>query len=141
MSPFHSSSESCIISLIGVFAYPNIVMTMDKIDITKEVTRLHAEFCSALADTRRLLLIYALAEGPKNVSELTQELGVSQPSVSRHLKTLRERGLVIAHRQGSNVVYEVVDERLIQALDLLRAVMRDQWARRAELIDESTQQS
>jgi ArsR family transcriptional regulator len=114
-------------------------MIMEKVDITQEVTRLHADFCSALADTRRLLLIYTLAEGPKNVSELTEELGVSQPSVSRHMKTLRERGLVIAHRRGNNVVYQVADERLIQALDLLRAVMRDQWTRRAELIDESTQ--
>ena len=141
MRLLQSTFGSCIISLIDVFAYPNVVMFMDKIDITQEVTRLHADFCSALADTRRLLLIYALAEGPKNVSELTQELGVSQPSVSRHLKTLRERGLVFAHRSGNNVVYQVVDERLIQALDLLRAVMRDQWTRRAELIDESAQQN
>lgn len=115
-------------------------MIMPANDITQEVTRLHADFCSALADMRRLLLIYALAQGPKNVSELTEELGVSQPSVSRHLKMLRERGLVRAQRKGASVEYEVSDRRLIEALDLLRAVMRDQWARRAELIDESTHQ-
>jgi DNA-binding transcriptional ArsR family regulator len=113
---------------------------MPNTEITQEVTRLHADFCSALADARRLLLIYALADGPKNVSQLTEELGVSQPSVSRHLKLLRERGLVRSHRDGTNVVYELEDRRLIQALDLLRAVMRDQWARKAEIIEDVIQE-
>ena len=134
MSLLQAASSSCIISLIDVFAYSNIGMAMEKIDIIQEVTRLHADFCSALADTRRLLLIYALAEGPKNVSQLTQELGVSQPSVSRHLKILRERGLVQAERNGTTVEYRLADKRLIEALDLLRAIMRDQWAHRAEIL-------
>lgn len=109
-------------------------------DITQEVTRLHADFCSALADARRLLLIYTLAEGPMNVTQLTHALGFSQPSVSRHLKLLRERGLVRCHRDGTNVVYEIEDTRLIQALDLLRDVMRDQWARKAEIIEDVIQE-
>lgn len=104
-------------------------------DLYEEVTRLHADFCSALADARRLLLIYALAEGPKNVTELTEALAISQPSVSRHLKLLREKGLVLPERTGHTVEYRLSDARLIEALDLLRAIMRDQWARRAELVD------
>jgi ArsR family transcriptional regulator len=107
---------------------------MDDPELIEEVTRLHADFCSALADTRRLLLIYALAEGPRNVTALTEALGISQPSVSRHLKTLRERGLVSATREGATVEYRLTDQRLIKALDLLRAIMRDQWNRRAEII-------
>ena len=104
--------------------------------LEKEVVRLHADFCSALADPRRLMLIYSLAEGAKNVSELTQELNVSQPSVSRHLKLLREQGLVRSSRNGTTVEYELSDIRLIEALDTLRAVMRDMWNRRAEMIDQ-----
>ena len=117
-----------------LFAYPNIRMA-DPIDadLSQEITRLHADFCSALADERRLRLIYALAKDPKNVSELTDELGFSQPSVSRHLKILRERGLVQGERRGSAVIYSISDDRLIQALDLLRGLMRDQWTHRASL--------
>lgn len=103
--------------------------------LTEEITRLHADFCSALADSRRLLLIYALHRGPKNVTELTEIIEASQPSVSRHMKILRERGLVRAQRQGTTVTYRLADERLIEALDLLRAVMRDRLTERAELID------
>jgi ArsR family transcriptional regulator len=108
---------------------------MSEPELIEEVTRLHADFCSALADTRRLLLIYALAEGPRNVTALGEALRISQPSVSRHLKILRERGLVDATRAGNVVEYRLADKRLIQALDLLRAIMRDQWSRRAEIIE------
>lgn len=99
-----------------------------------ELARLHADFCSALADQRRLLLLYSLAERSKNVSQLTDELGVSQPSVSRHLKLLRERGLVESRREGSSVVYSLADRRVIEALDVLRSVMRDRWAHRASVV-------
>lgn len=107
--------------------------------LTHEITRLHADFCSALADTRRLLLIYALEKGPKNVTELTDAIDASQPSVSRHLKILRERGLVHAEREGVTVTYSLADERLIEALDLLRAVMRDRLTERAELVESTTE--
>jgi ArsR family transcriptional regulator len=69
------------------------------------------------------------------VGELTEYCGFSQPSVSRHLKILRERGLVQAERSGTTVEYHLADNRLIEALDLLRAIMRDQWTHRAEILD------
>ena len=95
---------------------------------------LHADFCFALADERRLLLIYALAEEPRCVNDLAHALGISQPSASRHLKILRERGLVHSTREGTSIRYALSDQRLIQALDLLREVMRDQLAHRANLL-------
>lgn len=107
-------------------------------DLTQEVTRLHADFCSALAHSRRLLIIDSLAEGPRNVSELTEALGFSQPSVSRHLKILREPGLVKATRDGVNVEYELTGRRLIEALDVLRAMMRDVFQHRAALMREAS---
>ncbi|HHH82172.1 MAG TPA: metalloregulator ArsR/SmtB family transcription factor [Chloroflexi bacterium] len=106
--------------------------------LAEEVTRLHADFCFALADARRLLILYALDAGPKNVTELTKTLAATQPTISRHLKILRERGLVTATREGTSVVYRLADRRLIEALDLLRAVMRDQWVRKAELMDSES---
>ncbi|GAB4504116.1 MAG: hypothetical protein Fur0043_11090 [Anaerolineales bacterium] len=105
--------------------------------LIQEITQLHADFCSALADSTRLILLYALAEGPCYVSELTGQLDLPQPTVSRHLKILRERGMVTATRQGMNVQYALTDERIIQALDILRAIMRDRIQYRASLIAET----
>ena len=105
--------------------------------IAQEVSLLHADLCSALADSTRLLLLYTLAARTYNVTELTQELNLSQPMVSRHLKILRERGLVTATRQGTIVQYELADQRIIAALDLLRAVMRDSVQYRANLLENN----
>jgi len=109
---------------------------MDTSNLTQEINVLHAELCSALAEPTRLLVLYMLAEEPCNVTELTQKLAIPQPSVSRHLKVLRDGGLVHATRQGSSLLYELVDRRVIEALDLLRGVLRDRIQRSADLIDE-----
>jgi DNA-binding transcriptional ArsR family regulator len=106
--------------------------------LVQEITQLHADFCSALADATRLILLYALAAGPRNVTELTEELSQPQPTVSRHLKILRERGLVTATRQGTTVQYALEDRRVIDALDILRSIMRDGIQKRASFIEDTS---
>jgi DNA-binding transcriptional ArsR family regulator len=110
---------------------------MESTTLSAEVTQLHAELCSALADPSRILILYALAERPRNVSELALELGITQSAASRHLKTLRERGLVQATRRGVSVEYQLTDHRLIDALDLLRTVLRDRLSYRASLVTKT----
>ena len=100
----------------------------------EEICKLHANLCSALADPSRILMIYALADRPYTVNDLAGRLGLGQSATSRHLKTLRERGLVRASRQGPSVEYSLADTRLIEALDLLRLILRDSIARRADLM-------
>ena len=108
---------------------------MRDLSLTQEITELHADICSALADPSRILIIYTLAEKPRSVNGLAAALGISQPAASRHLKVLRERGLVKALRQGPRIEYNLPVPRLIQALDLLRQVLRDRLAYRASLIE------
>lgn len=101
--------------------------------LTQEITHLHANICSGLADPRRILILYALSERPHSVSELAEELGMSQPAASRHLMILRERGMVSAQRDGQAVIYQLADVRVIQALDLLRGVLADKLKNQAAL--------
>ncbi len=103
--------------------------------LTEEITTLHAGICSALADTRRILILYALNEKPSNVSEIAENLGISQPTASRHLNLLRERGLVTAKRDGQSVINTLADQRIIQALDLLRAVLASNLQSQAALAE------
>ena len=100
-----------------------------------EVLTLHAEICAGLADPNRIMILYELADGPRNVTELSAGLKMPQPLVSRHLKVLRERRMVTTQRQGTVIQYSLADQRLIKALDLLRAVLRDGLAKRAELAE------
>ena len=104
-------------------------------NLEAEVTQLHAEICGGLADPNRIMILYALSQSPRNVTELCNELNMAQPLVSRHLKVLRERGMVTTERRGTVVVYSLGDRRLVEALDLLRAAMRDMLAKRAELVE------
>ena len=104
--------------------------------LKQEIMALEADFCGALSDPTRIFILYALSERALNVTELTNELGIPQPSTSRHLKVLRERGLVDTQRQGNVIIYHLADQRIIQALDLLRAAMRDRYTQRASLVNE-----
>ncbi len=108
---------------------------MDATLLTQEVTQLHAEICSAMADPRRILLLYTISEKPRNVSDLADYIGISQPAASRHLKILRDQGLVNAVRQGASVEYNLTDPRLIEALDMLRDVLKDRLTYQASLIE------
>ena len=101
---------------------------------TLEVSQLEANLCSAFADPTRILILYALNEHPHNVTELTKQLGVSQSKTSRHLKILRDLGLVHTERQGTTITYKLADYRLIEALNILRGVLYDGITDKASLL-------
>lgn len=98
-----------------------------------EIDELHAQLCEALADPKRIALLYALREGATTVSQLAEMLALPQATVSRHLKILRERNLVTARRDGMNVYYTVRNDKVLDALDLLRQVLNDNLRRSGTL--------
>jgi len=104
--------------------------------LEREVNLLHANICQALADPKRILMLYALRDRPMHVTELAEALHVPQPTVSRHLKVLRERQLVAAEREGAGVRYSLADPRVIDALDCLRSVLLGSLARQGLLAEE-----
>jgi DNA-binding transcriptional ArsR family regulator len=104
--------------------------------LEQEIIELYGGICSALADPKRIMILYTLADGPHNVTELSEELGLPQPTTSRHLKVLRERDLVNTERDGASVIYTLADFKLIQALNLLREVLRGIYTQRASLIEK-----
>jgi len=104
-------------------------------ELEQEIAQLHAEVCQGIAEPKRILILYELDEGKRNVSELAEALGMSQATVSRHLKVLRNRAMVITEREGVNIYYSLADRRVIQALDLLREVLASILERRKELAE------
>jgi len=94
-------------------------------NLRDEINRIHAQVCSGLADPNRILILYKLAEHPTNVTELAISLNIPQPTISRHLKVLKDRGMVESERDGQVVIYSLTDRRIIKALDLLRAMLAD----------------
>ena len=93
-----------------------------------EANLLHTQCCQAIADPKRICIVYALHEQERNVSELTRHLDMPQSTVSRHLKELLNRGMVASRREGPAVIYSLTDHRIIQ-------VLADNLRRRAQLVD------
>jgi ArsR family transcriptional regulator len=112
-------------------------MTMQS-TLRRQVHQLHAEICHAMSDPNRILLLYELRDGARNVGELAESLGLTQPTVSRHLKVLRDRRMVVTHRDGTNIYYRLADQRVIQALNLLREVLVGILDARSALAEELT---
>ena len=94
--------------------------------VERELYQLHASVCKGLADPKRLLILYALRNGELSVSEICDEVGFAQANVSQHLAVLRDKGLVLARKEGQFVFYSVSSPKIIEALELLRQVMTEQ---------------
>lgn len=94
--------------------------------IQRELYELHASVCKGLADPKRLLIINAMRDGERSVTQICDELDLPQANVSQHLAVLRDKGLVRTRKAGQRVFYELSSNKIIRAVDLLREVMAEQ---------------
>jgi ArsR family transcriptional regulator len=94
-----------------------------------EVYKLQAEVLKTLSNPRRLEIIHILADGPREVGRLAEEMGISQPNVSQHLALMRSAGVVEAERDGREVRYRLSDPEIICACETMRGVLVRRLAR------------
>ncbi len=73
--------------------------------LRQELDELVANMCKALNDSKRLLVLYALSDGPHTVSQLCDMLDVPQSNTSQHLAVLRAAGMVDTERRGNKVMF------------------------------------
>lgn len=102
--------------------------------IRTELFQLHASVCKGLADPKRLLIINALRDGERTVTDLVDELDIPQANVSQHLAVLRDKGLVRGRREGQWMHYSLTSRKIVDAMDLLREVMAEQLNAVAPLV-------
>lgn len=63
----------------------------------------------ALAAPLRIAIVIELADGPRCVHDLVDDLGEPQPLVSQHLRVLRAAGVVTGERRGREIAYSLTD--------------------------------
>ncbi len=85
---------------------------------------------AALADDTRCALVDLLRDGPRPVHELARAFSVSRPAISRHLRLLKEAGLVVEHRRGRENFYSL-DRRRLKALS---AWLELYWGQRIKVL-------
>ncbi len=91
----------------------------------------------ALADPNRRAILELLGEGERSVQQLADELPISRPAVSRHLRLLKEAGLVEPEVVGTRRVYRLQGEGIEAVQHYLESVWGD-VARRFALAAENT---
>ncbi|MBN1484226.1 MAG: winged helix-turn-helix transcriptional regulator [Chloroflexia bacterium] len=80
-----------------------------------------AELLRVLAEPRRLRILYLLMQRELCVCEVLDELDISQPLASHHLRVLQEANLIRSRRQAQYVFYSIVPESLAQVKERLLA--------------------
>lgn len=90
--------------------------------------------CKALNDPKRVLILMLLAESPQTVSELVATIGATQANVSQHLAVLRDRGIIEAQRDGSNVRYRLRYPEVVEALGILRSIFHAELERKGSVV-------
>lgn len=88
-----------------------------------------------LAEPRRLAILDLLRDGERPVSELVDRLRVSQPAVSKHLRVLKEAGLVEARPEGQRRLYRIRPEPLAE-LDEWLASYRQLWTTHLDRLED-----
>jgi DNA-binding transcriptional ArsR family regulator len=92
----------------------------------------------ALADPNRRAIVELLGAGDRSVQQLADSLPISRPAVSRHLRLLKQAGLVIEEPRGTRRVYRLHDE----GVEAVRAYVERVWgeaAGRFRLVADNTE--
>ena len=79
----------------------------------------------SLSDENRLRILLSVRTDKKSVSAIVEELGLSQPLVSHHLKELKRALLVDVERQGPFIYYQLSEPRIVEVLEILGVIASD----------------
>ncbi len=88
-----------------------------------------------LAEPRRLAILDLLRDGERPVGELVEQLSVSQPAVSKHLRVLKDAGLVEARADAQRRLYRIRPEPLVE-LDQWLASYRQLWTTHLDRLED-----
>jgi len=81
---------------------------------------IHAGFCGALSNEKRLQILHLLGGGPRSVGEIAAEIGITPSNASQHLRIMRSVGLVRVQKEGTQSYYSITSEKFSEGYRLIR---------------------
>jgi len=93
------------------------------VPISEPIYTLKAEFFKTLGHPGRIRILELLAEGEHSVGELMPKLGLESSHLSQQLAVLRRAGVIVARKQGNNVIYSMASQDMAELLLLARKVL------------------
>ena len=79
-----------------------------------------SEMLKALAHPARLKIVVGLLKDECNVAQIQKALGLPQSTISQHLKTLKNAGIIKGRREGSKTCYRVIDVQVRKILEVIK---------------------
>ena len=96
--------------------------------------RLQSEVLAALGHPNRVRIVEFLRSGERCVCEIQPALGLEQSNLSRHLKGLRDTGILESRKEGVSVYYKVSDARIFKLLDLSTGIIKREIKSRSRIL-------
>lgn len=89
----------------------------------------------ALAHPIRIKIVKSLILGELCVCELNGDIDFSQSTLSQHLKILRGAGILKAEKDGLKIMYSIKNERVIEVLNIVENMIKDEIKNMSEKLD------
>ena len=100
------------IDCTSLMAKHSVQVIHSELDKPDEVFELAAELFRVMSAPMRLKIISCLCDGEKNVSYLLSRINTTQPNMSQHLNTLYQAGILGKRRDGVQIYYRIIDDRV-----------------------------
>lgn len=92
------------------------------LDDTK-IFELQADICLALANPKRLQILNLLKSGEMSAGEIVKVMRIPKANLSQHLSVLRQKGIVLSRREGTNIFYHIAHQKITEACSIMRSVL------------------
>lgn len=79
-----------------------------------------SEMLKAMAHPARLKILEGLLENECNVGLIQENLGLPQSTISQHLKTLKNAGIIKGRREGTKICYRIIDKKVREIINIIK---------------------
>jgi ArsR family transcriptional regulator len=102
--------------------------------IDQDMINFESRFLKAIAQTTRLKILYFLKDGEKCACKIIPKMKGDQSSISRHLISLKNAGILESRKEGVSVYYKIKDKRVFSILGLVDDMLKAQVQKDAKLM-------
>lgn len=83
-----------------------------------------AELCQVFSNANRLMILELIKDGEeRTVTEIEEQTGIPQPTISQHLSVMREKNVVTRRKDGVRSFYCIADDRFREGLETMRSIL------------------